>query len=202
MTNDWLERFRRFGAVQDGHFVLTSGLHSPVYVQSALILQYPDEAAALGGALADRVADTRPEVIIGPALGAIVVAHEVARALRRRAIFAERADGVMRLRRGFAVAPGERVLVVEDVITTGGSVEEVAALVRAAGGQVVGFASLVDRSAGRVRLGAPLAALVRLDLPVFPMDACPQCSQGEPVRKPGSRARPAVPAADHTPTQR
>ncbi len=202
MTGDWLERFRRVGAVQDGHFLLTSGLHSPVYVQSALILQHPEEAAALGRALAERVADTRPEVVIGPALGGIVVAHEVARALRCRAIFAERADGAMQVRRGFAVTPGERALVVEDVITTGGSVEEVAALVRAAGGQVVGFGALVDRSAGRVRLGAPFAALISLDLPAFPAEACPLCSQGEPVRKPGSRARPAVPAADHTPTQR
>ncbi|MGQ0550278.1 MAG: orotate phosphoribosyltransferase [Armatimonadota bacterium] len=196
MTGDWLERFRRFGAVEDGHFLLTSGLHSPVYVQSALILQHPEEAAALAEALAGRLREAQPEVVIGPALGGIVIAHEVARALRCRAIFAERADGVMVLRRGFAVAPGERALVVEDVITTGGSVEEVAALVRIAGGQVVGFAALVDRSGGRARLDAPLAALITLDLPACPPEACPLCRQGEPMSKPGSRARPAVRAAD------
>ncbi|MGH2403017.1 MAG: orotate phosphoribosyltransferase, partial [bacterium] len=145
---------------------------------------------------AERVRDRRPDVVVGPALGGIVVAHEVARALGRRAIFAERVDGVMRLRRGFAVAPGERALVVEDVVTTGGSVEEVAALVRASGGQIAGFAALVDRSAGRAHLSAPFAALITLDLPVFPAEACPLCKQGEPVRKPGSRTRPAVPAAD------
>ncbi|MGH2374296.1 MAG: orotate phosphoribosyltransferase [bacterium] len=191
---DWLERFRRFGAVQDGHFLLTSGLHSSVYVQSALILQHPEEAAALGQALSERVVHTRPDLVVGPALGGIVVAHEVARALGCRAIFAERADGVMQLRRGFAVRPGERALVAEDVITTGGSVEEVAALVRAPGAHIVGFAALIDRSAGRARFDPPLAALITLDLPVFPPEACPLCRKGEPVSKPGSRARPAAPA--------
>ena len=196
MTNDWLERFRRFGAVQDGHFLLTSGLHSSMYIQSALILQHPAEAEALGRALAERVRRTQPDVVIGPALGGIVVAHEVARALGCRAIFAERADGVMQLRRGFAIAPGERTLVVEDVITTGGSVKEVAALVRTAGGEVVGFAALVDRSSGRALLDSPLAALITFDLPVFSAETCPLCAQGEPVRKPGSRSRSAVRAAE------
>ncbi|HET8679262.1 MAG TPA: orotate phosphoribosyltransferase [bacterium] len=196
MTNDWLERFRRFGAVQDGHFLLSSGLHSSMYVQSALILQYPQEAEALGTALAERVRRTQQDVVIAPALGGIVLAHEVARALGCRAIFAERADGVMQLRRGFAIAPGERTLVVEDVITTGGSVEDVAALVRTAGGEVVGFATLVDRSAGRAQLDAPLAALITLDLPVFSVETCPLCAQGVPARKPGSRTRSAVPAAE------
>lgn len=196
IDDHWMERFRRFGAVQDGHFLLSSGLHGSMYIQSALILQHPQEAAALGEALAERVRDARPDVVIGPALGGIVIAHEVARALGCRALFAERADGVMQLRRGFVIAPDERTLVVEDVITTGGSVEEVAALVRSAGGHVVGFAVLVDRSAGRVHLEAPLAALITLDLPVFRADACPQCREGVPLRKPGSRARPAVPAAE------
>ncbi len=196
MSGDWLERFRRFGAVQDGHFLLSSGLHSPAYIQSALILQHPDEAAALGKALADQLRSARPDVVLGPALGGIVIAHEVAQALGCRAVFAERAEGQMQLRRGFAVEPGERVLLVEDVVTTGGSVEEVAALIRAAGGQVVGVAALVDRSGGRARFHAPLAALITLDLPVFPPEACPLCRSGEPVRKPGSRLRPPVPSAD------
>lgn len=193
MSEDWLARFRRFGAVQDGHFLLTSGLHSPTYVQSALILQHPDQATALGRTLADRVRAAHPDVVIGPALGGIVIAYEVARALGCRAIFAERAEGEMQLRRGFAVGPGERVLLVEDVVTTGGSVEEVAALARAAGGEIAGIAALVDRSGG-ARFVAPLAALITLDLPVFPPEACPLCRQGEPVRKPGSRPQYSRPA--------
>jgi orotate phosphoribosyltransferase len=187
MMEDWLVRFRRYGAVQEGHFLLTSGLHSTAYIQSALILQHTREAAALGEALAGRMRQSDPDVVIGPALGGIIIAHEVARALGARAIFAERSDGRMTLRRGFAIQPGERVLVVEDVITTGGSAQEVAGLVRDAGGILVGVAALVDRSGGRVRFDAPHAALVALDLPVYPADACPLCRRGEPVVKPGSR---------------
>ncbi len=187
MPEDWLVRFRRFGAVQEGHFLLTSGLHSSAYIQSALILQYPKEAGALGEALAERTRQSTPRVVVGPALGGIVIAHEVARALGVRAIFAERSDGRMTLRRGFVVEPGERVLVVEDVITTGGSAQEVARLVQEAGGILVGVAGLVDRSGGRVRFTAPHAALISLDLPVYPADTCPFCRRGDPVVKPGSR---------------
>lgn len=187
MSLDWMERLRSCGAVADGHFLLSSGLHSPVYVQSALILQYPDEAQALGAALADRLRALRPQVVIGPALGAVVIAHEVARALGTRAIFAERSGGQMSLRRGFAIAEGERVLVVEDVVTTGGSASEVASLVRAAGGEVVGFGALVDRTGGRSGMGAPLHALIVMDLPVFSPEDCPLCRAGTPVVKPGSR---------------
>ncbi len=206
MSQDWLARFRRCGAVQDGHFLLTSGLHSPTYVQSALILQYPEEAGALGQALAGRVRRLRPEVVLGPALGGIVIAHELARALGCRAIFTERVDGRMQLRRGFSVGPGERALLVEDVVTTGGSVGEVAALVRSAGGIVAGFAALVDRR-GRadqhrladhegMDLDAPLEALVTLDLPVYAPDACPLCHAGLPINKPGSRPRPVARAGE------
>jgi orotate phosphoribosyltransferase len=187
MIEDWLVRFRRYDAVQEGHFLLTSGLHSTAYIQSALILQHTREASALGVALAERMRQADPDVVMGPALGGIVIAHEVARALGARSIFAERSDGRMTLRRGFAVAPGERVLIVEDVITTGGSAQEVAGLVRDAGGILVGVAALVDRSGGRVRFDAPLAALISLDLPVYPAAACPLCRRGEPVIKPGSR---------------
>jgi len=190
MSPDWLERFRQCGAVTDGHFLLSSGLHSPIYVQSALILQYPEEAQSLGAALAERVRPLRPQVVIGPALGAVVVAHEVARALGVRAIFAERVEGRMALRRGFAIAEGERVLVVEDVITTGGSAAEVASLVRSAGGEVVGFGALVDRTGGRMDLEARLEALITLDLPTFAPDRCPQCREGIPAVKPGSRPNP------------
>jgi len=202
MTGDWLARFKRFGAVREGHFLLTSGLHSTAYIQSALILQYPEEAAALADALADRVRDLRPQTVMGPALGGIIVAHEMARALGCRALFTERVDGRMQLRRGFAVNPGERVLVVEDVVTTGGSVGEVAALVRSAGSTVVGYAALVDRrgAADRDRTdGAArepdrrLVALITLDLPIFPADVCPLCRAGIPIDKPGSRSQPGVP---------
>lgn len=190
MRARWLERLRRRGAVQEGHFLLTSGNHSPVYVQNALILQYPEDAAAIGRALAARVRHLAPEVVVGPALGAVIVVHEVARALRTRGIFAERANGRMRLRRGFALRPGERALLVEDVVTTGGSLAEVADLVREAGGRVVGAAAIVDRSRGAAGLGVPLVALVTLDLPIFPPEGCPLCAQGLPVEKPGSRMQP------------
>lgn len=187
---DWLDRFQRHGAVQRGHFLLTSGLHSPVYVQCAMILQHPDEAAACGAALADMVRDAHPHVVIGPALGAVLVAHEVARALGVRAIFAERADGRLTLRRGFAIAPAERVLVVEDVVTTGLTTGELADLVRAAGGQVVAAGALIDRSGGRWPLEVPLRALTRLDLPAYAPEDCPLCRQGVPAVKPGSRTMP------------
>lgn len=190
--------------MREGHFLLTSGLHSTAYIQSALILQYPEEAAALADALADRVRDLRPQTVMGPALGGIIVAHEMARALGCRALFTERVDGRMQLRRGFSVNPGERVLVVEDVVTTGGSVGEVAALVRSAGGIVTGYAALVDRrgAADRDRTdGAArepdlrLAALITLDLPIFPADVCPLCRAGIPIDKPGSRSQPGVPGS-------
>lgn len=190
MSPDWLERFRQCGAVTYGHFMLSSGLHSPIYVQSALILQHPEEAQALGEALADRLRRLRPQVVVGPALGAVVVAHEVARALGVRAIFTERVEGRMVLRRGFAIAKGERALVVEDVVTTGGSAAEVASLVRAAGGDVVGFAALVDRTGGRAEAGTHVEALITLELPTFAPDRCPQCREGVPARKPGSRPSP------------
>lgn len=187
MSEDWLERFRRCGAVQEGHFLLSSGLHSPVYVQSALVLQHPPEAEALGRALAGLVRDARPQVVIGPALGAVVVAHEVARALGVRAVFAERSDGRLALRRGFLIGAGERVLIVEDVVTTGGTTAEVSALVRRAGGVVAAVAALIDRTGGRGVLDAPLHALASLDLPAFAPQDCPLCRSGVPISKPGSR---------------
>jgi orotate phosphoribosyltransferase len=187
---DWLERFRARGAIQHGHFLLTSGLHSPVYVQCALMLQHPEEAAACGTALAEMVRDEQPDVVVGPALGAVLVAHEVARALGVRGIFAERADGSLTLRRGFAIAPAERVLLVEDVVTTGLTTRELAALVEAAGGRLVAAAALIDRSSGRWPLPVPLKALIRLDLPTYPAHECPLCRQGLPAVKPGSRLMP------------
>jgi orotate phosphoribosyltransferase len=152
MTRDeLLDLYRRSGALLDGHFRLTSGLHSTGYLQSALVLQYPQHAEALGRAIADRVRDLRATVVLSPALGGVVIGHEVGRALGVRAIFAERQDGVLTLRRGFIIGEIDRVLIVEDVLTTGGSTRETIQVARAAGGQVVGAASIVDRRAATLR---------------------------------------------------
>ena len=147
MTRDeLLDLFRRSGALLEGHFRLTSGLHSPGYLQCALVLQHPQQAEALGRAIAGRVKELRPTVVLSPALGGVVIGHEVGRALGVRAIFCERQEGALVLRRGFTLDGTDRVLVVEDVMTTGGSTRETMEVARAAGGQVVGTASIVDRS--------------------------------------------------------
>jgi len=182
-----LELFRRSGALLDGHFRLTSGLHSSGYLQSALVLQHPAAAESLGRALADLTREVRATVVLSPALGGIVIGHEVARALGVRAIFAERQDGRLMLRRGFALAETDRVLVVEDVLTTGGSTRETMQVAIAAGGQVVGAASIVDRSGGAARLDIPLRSLLEIDLPTYEPGGCPLCARGLPIVKPGSR---------------
>lgn len=182
-----LDLFRRSGALLEGHFRLSSGLHSTGYLQCALVLQHPVHAEAIGRALADRVRDLRPTVVLSPALGGIVIGHEVARALGTRAVFVERQDGMLTLRRGFIIAEADRVLVVEDAVTTGGSTHETAQVATAAGGRVVGVASIVDRSGGRASFDVPFRALVEVQLPLYQPDACPLCAQGLPVVKPGSR---------------
>src|SRR3954462_13715392 len=159
-ADDILDRFRRVGAFLEGHFRLTSGLHSPGYLQCALVLQHPAEAEACGAAIADRVRPLGAAVVLSPALGGIVIGQEVGRALGVRAIFAERQDGALTLRRGFSLAPGEQVLVVEDVVTTGGSTRETIDVARAAGARVVGAASIIDRSGGQQGLDVPYQALV------------------------------------------
>jgi orotate phosphoribosyltransferase len=187
MTRDeLLDLYRRSGALLEGHFRLTSGLHSPGYLQCALVLQQPRDAEALGRAIADRTRDLRPTVVLSPALGGIVIGHEVGRALGVRAIFAERQDGALMLRRGFVLGENDRVLVVEDVVTTGGSTRETIQVARAAGGQVVGAASIVNRGAG-APLDVPYVALLDIALPTYEPDQCPLCAQGLPVVKPGSR---------------
>jgi orotate phosphoribosyltransferase len=183
-----LERFRSVGALLEGHFRLTSGLHSPGYLQCALVLQHPAEAAACGEAIAARVRGLGASVVLSPALGGIVIGQEVGRALGVRAIFAERQDGALTLRRGFTLSPGEKVLVVEDVVTTGGSTRETIDVARAAGAQVVGAASIIDRSGGRQRLDVPYHALAMVALPTYEAADCPMCAAGQPVVKPGSRA--------------
>ena len=186
-TPEVIERFRRTGALLEGHFVLTSGLHSTGYLQCALVLQHPSEAEPLGRALAERFAGTRVETVAAPAIGGIIIGWEVARALGVRSIWTEREEGRMTLRRGFSVRPGERVLVVEDVVTTGGSTRETIEALRAAGAIVVGAASIIDRSGGRADVGVPRFALATLDVPALAPSACPQCAAGVPAVKPGSR---------------
>jgi len=183
-----LALFRQSGALLEGHFRLTSGLHSDGYLQCALVLQDPAHAAVLGADLADRARPWGPGVVLSPALGGIVIGHEVGRDLRVRAVFAERQEGRLTLRRGFTLGPGDRVLVVEDVVTTGGSTRETMEVARAAGAEVVGAVSIIDRGDRPADLGVPFATLVRLPLPTWDPQACPLCARGRPVVKPGSRA--------------
>lgn len=184
-----LEIFKKAGALLEGHFKLTSGLHSSRYLQCALVLQHPDHAAALGSALAARLRSlaAAPDLVVAPALGGILVAHEVARSLGVRGLFAERQEGVLMLRRGFQIVPGERCYVVEDVVTTGGSTRETMAVAQKAGGIVVAAGSLIDRSGGRTDLGVPRAALAVLDVPTYSSEECPLCKAGSVATKPGSR---------------
>ena len=189
MTRDeLLDLFRRSGALLEGHFRLTSGLHSPGYLQCALVLQYPEHAEALGRAIADRARGLRATAVLSPALGGVVIGQEVGRALGTRAIFAERQDGALTLRRGFTLSERDRVLVVEDVLTTGGSTRETIQVARAAGGTVVGAASIVDRSGGSVSFDVPCSSLLDIALATYEPDTCPLCASGLPVVKPGSRA--------------
>lgn len=188
--NDALSLFRRAGAYLEGHFRLSSGLHSTGYMQSALVLQQPAEAAALGAALAARLKDLRPDVVLSPSLGGIIIGYEVARGLGVRSLFAERSAPpapTLGLRRGFTLAPGERVVIVEDVFTTGGSTRETMEVARAAGAEVVGVAAIVDRSGGTIDFGVPSQTLASISLPTYDPAQCPLCAQGVPVVKPGSR---------------
>lgn len=182
-----LDRFRQVGALLEGHFRLTSGLHSSGYLQCALVLQHPVQAEACGREIAERVRSLGAQVVLSPALGGIVIGQEVGRALGIRAIFAERQEGTLLLRRGFALAPGEKVLVVEDVVTTGGSTRETIEVARAVGANVVGAASIIDRSGGQQSLDVPYHALATIALPTYQPESCPMCAAGQPVVKPGSR---------------
>jgi len=187
-----LDLFRSTGAYLAGHFRLTSGLHSPAYLQSALVLQHPRIAEDLGRRLAEAIAalvkTERIGLVASPAIGGLIIGHEVARALDVRFIFAERdTSGKMTLRRGFEVTPGETAVVVEDVITTGGSTREVIESLRERGARVLAAGSIIDRSGGKVDLGVPRASLEALVVDSYPPEICPLCAQGVPVVKPGSR---------------
>jgi orotate phosphoribosyltransferase len=183
-----LDLFRGAGALLEGHFRLTSGLHSPGYLQSALVLQHPSEAEICGAALASRVRGLGVQAVLSPALGGIVIGQEVGRALGVRAIFAERQEGRLTLRRGFTLSPGEKVVVIEDVVTTGGSTKETIDVARAAGAEVVAAGSIIDRSGGQQRIDVPYHALAVVSLPTYEPASCPLCLAGIPVVKPGSRA--------------
>ncbi|MEZ5286595.1 MAG: orotate phosphoribosyltransferase [Vicinamibacterales bacterium] len=185
--SDVLTLFRQSGALLEGHFTLSSGLHSPGYLQCARVLMRPRDADALGAALGARVRGLGATLVLSPALGGIVIGQEVARALDLPAIFAERADGVLTLRRGFAIDPADRVLVVEDVVTTGGSTRETMAVARQAGATVVGACAIVDRSGGNPGLDVPFQALLPMTVPTYEPANCPLCASGVPVVKPGSR---------------
>jgi orotate phosphoribosyltransferase len=188
---DLLAIFRRSGALLEGHFRLSSGLHSPGYLQCALVLQHPRDAEAIGAALGDQVRALGATCVLSPALGGIVIGHEVARALDVRALFAERQDGRLTLRRGFTLSTEDKVLVVEDVVTTAGSTRETMAVAQQHGAQVVGACSIVDRSGGRHGLDIGYVALLPMDLPTYAEQDCPLCRQGVAVDKPGSRTKPA-----------
>lgn len=187
-TVETLDLFRKAGALLEGHFKLSSGLHSDKYLQSALVLQYPEFASALGEALAERLRHLDPTVVLSPALGGIVIGQEVGRALGVRAIFAERQEGKLVLRRGFSLSPSDRVVVIEDVLTTGGSTRETIDVATGAGATVVGAGSIINRGKNEGALGLPFVALVTMEVPAYQPDDCPMCQRGEPVVKPGSRA--------------
>ena len=190
MTAELLELFRERQALLEGHFLLSSGLHSPRYLQCARVLMDPALTTRLGADLATALRPAlacAPAVVVAPALGGVLVAHEVARAFGVRGLFTERQDGAMALRRGFELAAGEPALVVEDVITTGGSTREVMTAVAARGAKVIGVGSLVDRSGGSVDLGVPRRSLLTLEVPTYEAAACPLCAAGGKPEKPGSR---------------
>jgi orotate phosphoribosyltransferase len=185
-----LEHFRESGALLEGHFILSSGLHSPNYLQCALALQYPADAAKFGRAIAERFADENIETIASPAIGGLVIGYAVALALNVRFIWTERdASGAMTLRRGFSVKNGERILVVEDVITTGGSTRECIAALEKNGARAVGATSIIDRSGGAAEVGVPRVALATLEVPGYKPEDCPLCEQGIEATKPGSRTK-------------
>ncbi len=175
------------GALLTGHFQLRSGLHSTRFFQAALLLQYPDKAEKVCRFLAGQFAGDKIDVVISPAVGGLIVGQEVARALGVRAIFADKEEGELVLKRGFAIQPGERVLVAEDVVTKGGRVQQTVDLVREKGGTVAGIAVIVDRSGGDARFDVPFKSALKLSLPTFDPAECPLCKDKQPIDRPGSK---------------
>ena len=186
---NYLEHFRQTNALLEGHFILSSGLHSPNYLQCALALQYPADAAKFGKAIAAHFVNENIETVASPAIGGLIIGYAVAQALNVRFIWTERQSGEMTLRRGFSVRENERILVVEDVITTGGSTRECIAALESHGAKVTNAASIIDRSGGAADVGVPRIALVSLEVPSYKPEDCPLCEQGTEAVKPGSRTK-------------
>jgi len=182
-----IETFLNCEALLEGHFLLSSGLHSNRYLQCAKVLQYPEISGKLGELIAEKFSDTEIDVVVGPAMGGVIIAQEVGRALNKKTIFSERENGKMTLRRGFEITKGEKILIVEDVITTGGSAKEVGEMLAERGANVVGYASIIDRSAGKANFPAPFRALEKVEVETFDPETCPLCSAGTKAIKPGSR---------------
>jgi orotate phosphoribosyltransferase len=188
-TQDVLAEFRAAGALREGHFVLSSGLHSPVFLQKNLVFMHPDRCERLCRALAERIRAVAREVdlVISPAVGGIIPGYETARQLGVASLYVEREGGAFTLRRGFSIPPGAKIAMVEDIVTTGLSSRECIAAIRQAGGEVVCAACIVDRSGGRAEVGAPLVALATLDVPAYPADQLPDDLAAKPIEDPGSR---------------
>ena len=182
-----ITKFQESGALMTGHLVLSSGLHSGVYLQCAIALQSPVVAAEFGAAIAKRFQNDQIETVASPALGGLIIGYEVARHLGARFLWTERANGEMTLRRGFSIRAGERVLVVEDVVTTGGSTRETIEVLSSLGATIVAAASIIDRSGGRAEVGVPRFSLAMIDVPAVAPADCDACKRGEPILKPGSR---------------
>ena len=193
MTDSVEKIFEKSGAVLKGHFLLSSGMHSPVYWEKFQVLQYPEYTEQLCGMIADHFVDEDIEVVAGPTTGGVILAYETARQLGVRSIFAEKKDGGGReFRRGFTINPGERVLIVDDVFTRGGSIKDTIDAVNALGGEIVGIGVLVDRSPEKIDFGLPFYSCHRAEVVVYPPDECPLCARGLPLVKPGS-SQPSVP---------
>jgi len=182
-----LELFKETNAFLKGHFLLSSGLHSSGYLQCALLLQNPRIAESLCTALASKFRKEKPSIVVAPALGGIIVSHEVARSLGIKGIFTERKEGKMCLRRGFSLGKNDRVLIVEDVITTGSSTKEVMEVVTSHGSEIIGIGSIVDRSNGKAPIGVNYKSLIKINIPIFNPTGCPLCKKKIPLVKPGSR---------------
>jgi len=187
-TNAVIDAFRSAGALLEGHFLLSSGLHSTRYLQCALVLQDPVRAEQFGRAIASHFENQQVQLVASPAIGGLIIGHEVARALGAKFLWTERVAGSMTLRRGFTVQPGENTLVVEDVVTTGGSTRDTIEALRAAGANVIGAASIIDRSSGEADVGVPRISLAQLDVPSVEPDSCEACARGDVAMKPGSRS--------------
>ena len=183
-----LEIFRKAGALLEGHFLLSSGLHSSKYLQCALVLQDPARAEAFGREIADGFRNLGIQLVASPAIGGLIIGHEVARALGATFLWTERENGRMTLRRGFTISPGEKTLVVEDVVTTGGSTRETIETLKAAGADVVAAASIIDRSGGSADVGVPRVALAQLEVAAVESSVCEACARGDKAIKPGSRS--------------